>query len=264
MPAIARYFNENPLPKPEGFAVSHYKEIYAAVPKPEQQYEIFGSLHAFVRLAVPCEHVEHFFEKLQKEAMSELLKKGGELTEVQKLATYLWSSAIQAQGRELCSYLNRAIIEDDRPCLEAAMPLIRGINELCVTRGSVAARWPAENRTFRGAGLPEEHAGFFTTGRRYRVKMLLATSFKRGVAVDFARRNSGAGKPPVIYTCHYHPELRCVHVNFIPSVVPGEDEFLFAAYPLFLLHLKVQSERSSAKGTERVSAFCGFGLQCHM
>ena len=96
------------------------------------------------------------------------------------------------------------------------------------------------------------------------MKMLLATSFKRGVAVDFARRNSGAGKPPVIYTFHYHPELRCAHVNFIPSVVPGEDEFLFAAYPLFFLHLKVQSERSSAKGTERVSAFCGFGLQCHM
>ena len=103
---------------------------------------------------------------LEQETLQDAANEG-DLFDVEKIATRLWSSAKKANGRELCSYLNQAIREDNSEQLEAAMPLIRGINQLCVTRGGSANRWPADNRTYRGAGLPIEHRSFFIEGKSY-------------------------------------------------------------------------------------------------
>jgi hypothetical protein len=129
--------------------------------------------------------------------------------------------------------LNQAIREDNSEQLEAAMPLIGGINQLCVTRGGSANRWPADNRTYRGAGLPIEHRSFFIEGKKYRVNMFLATSFKREKAMEFARADyARAGNPPTMFIFHYSA-AGCVHVNYIKSLIPEESEFLFPAFSVF-------------------------------
>lgn len=190
------------------------------------------ALHEFLRLAVPPEHYKEFFNVLQKQALEAAVQEAA-LSDVEKIATRLWSSAKKAKGRELCSYLNQAIREDNREQLQAAMPLIRSINQLLVTRGSLAEKWPSENITYRGAGLPTEHRSFFAEGTKYRANMFLATSFSKAVATSFAMNNASPEKPPSIFYFHYDASLRCVHVNFIKSSIPSESEFLFPPYAVF-------------------------------
>jgi hypothetical protein len=219
----------------KSFATSAFKVLYDQFDQPEHQYEVLKALDEFLRLAVPQEHCKEFFKVLQQEALTAAVQDGA-LSEVEKIATLLWSSASRAKGkggREMCSYLNQAIREDHREQLQTAMPLIRSINQLCVTRGSLAEKWPPNDITYRGVGLPTEHRIFFEEGRKYRANMFLATSFSEGVAKRFAINNSSPEKLPTIFYFHYDASLRCVHVNFIKSLIPSESEFLFPPYAVF-------------------------------
>ncbi len=112
------------------------------------------------------------------------------LGDVPRVAQRLWTSDQRFSGpgvppehqREFCSLLNAALRRDDGELLAAAMPLIRAINALCVVRGARPMdllRFPPENRTFRGAGIPDAHLGFYVPGVKYRVPGYLATSFNR-------------------------------------------------------------------------------------
>ena len=107
------------------------------------------------------------------------------------------------------------------------------ISSVQVTRGSLAERWPSDNTSYRGAGLPQEHWSFFAAGKKYRSNMFLATSFSAEVATEFARNNSSPEKPPTIFHFHFDPSLRCTHVNLIKSLIPSESEFLFPPYAVF-------------------------------
>ena len=106
------------------------------------------------------------------------------------MAQRLWTSDQRFSGpgvpakhqREFCSLLNAALRRDDGKLLAEAMPLIRVINKLCVVRGErpeALLRIPPGNRSFRGAGIPDAHLGFYVPGVKYRVPGYLATSFKR-------------------------------------------------------------------------------------
>lgn len=94
---------------------------------------------------------------------------------------------------------------------------------------SVAAAYPTSIRLF------------FQPDLTYRVPGLLATSLSEGVAFSFIYRafNDG-GVPAVLWRIHLDPRgpsdfrYRCKHVNLVRNTnVPGEEEYLFAAYSVF-------------------------------
>jgi hypothetical protein len=88
--------------------------------------------------------------------------------------------------------------------------------------------------------------GFFIEGKKYRVNMFLATSFKREKAMEFARADyARAGNPPTMFIFHYSA-AGCVHVNYIKSLIPEESEFLFPAFSAFT----VRSTNFSSSTTE--------------
>jgi hypothetical protein len=112
------------------------------------------------------------------------------LADMPRMGQRLWTSdqrycgegVPRAHQLELCSLLNAALRDDEAAPLEAAMPLIRAINSLCVVRGArpdALLRFPPADCCFRGGGLPDAHRGFFVPGRKYRVAGFLATSFDR-------------------------------------------------------------------------------------
>jgi hypothetical protein len=70
------------------------------------------------------------------------------------------------------------------------MPLIRGINSLCVVRGArppALVRFPPAHCSFRGGSLPDDRRSFFALGRKFRVPGFLATSFEREVRPRLSR-----------------------------------------------------------------------------
>lgn len=83
--------------------------------------------------------------------------------------------------------------------------------------------------------MPVEFANFFTTGKRYRAPMYLATSTSKKVAENFIRINTGAGKLAILFTVKFDPVLRCDHVNYIGKVsaVTAESEYLMPPYSAF-------------------------------
>jgi hypothetical protein len=108
------------------------------------------------------------FDRLQREVLS---SDGGleeALGDVACVAQRAWTSDQRLEGgpsgpagRELCALLNAALREDDRALLEAAMPVIRAINSLCVVRGArpeQRLRFPPENRSGPDRMADEKHS----------------------------------------------------------------------------------------------------------
>ena len=135
--------------------------------------------------------------------------------------------------------MSNEILRDDGPTDELMRPatrFTRALNAFCVTddsRGQVSARWPENNRTYRGAVLPRGYQAFYRVGKKYRVPMFLATSFGRSVAVTFIKRslkNADDKDEPVMYTFELDPRDKCMHVNYLET---HEREFLFAPYSAF-------------------------------
>ena len=115
--------------------------------------------------------------------------------------------------------------------------------------------WPANNRTFRGGGLPLRHRSFFAPGVQYRAPAFVATSFDRSTAKGFASQVSGDEQVPagssraLLWRSLIAAFIRCsagaVDVPFRPSMavfarqlhrrrlVDEEREFLFAPFSAF-------------------------------
>jgi hypothetical protein len=75
---------------------------------------------------------------------------------------------------------------------------------------------------------------FFITGKKYRVPMFLATSFRKQKAQDFIDGSSADAL--VLWKVKLHPHDRCHHVNLVRDTethVEGECEFLFVPYSAF-------------------------------
>jgi hypothetical protein len=164
---------------------------------------------------------------------------------------WLYSSALKlpstADGTEFCSILNEAIREDYEDTARDAAVLCRSLNQLLVTRrqpvaGQPAMRFPPNATCWRGGGLPEEHKAWYDAhlAQKYRVPMLLATSFSEEKADEFLYFAYDKGVPTVKWEVRVDPRgetqirYRCKHVSFITRTdLPNELEYLFAAYSVF-------------------------------
>lgn len=166
----------------------------------------------------------------------------GEILAAHVTAVKMWTSPLRLMwqanpsGIELCSILNEIVYEDPddpnliRPCVR----MTRLLNAYCVTSAGfeMHRNWPANNRTFRGGGLPLRHRSFFAPGVQYRAPAFVATSFDRSTAKGFASQVSGDEQ--VLWTFHFDPQWQCLHVNFIDVGLANEErEFLFAPFSAF-------------------------------
>ncbi len=90
-----------------------------------------------------------------------------------------------------------------------------------------------DRKVYRGGGMPHEHFGFFTVGKKYRVPGFLATSSDETVARQFMiRANQLRNEPCILWTITV--EKDCMHVNYVAKThVNTEAEYLFAPYSPF-------------------------------
>ena len=170
--------------------------------------QVFASLHGFLSLyatakGLPAAAASDLFDRLQREVMQPGAGLEEALGDVARLAQRLWTTdqrlqgvAGGAEGWELCWVLNDVIRSDDALTLQAAMPLVRAINTLCVVRGALPDEllsFPPDHACYRGAGLPVQKQEFFSVGQKYRVPGFLATSFKREVCSVVHNRGAFPG-----------------------------------------------------------------------
>ena len=72
------------------------------------------------------------------------------------------------------------------------------------------------------------------SGRKFRQPAYLATSFSEQVARRFVRMRGG--NDCVLWRVRIDAERKCRHVNLVTKTnVPGEEEYLFAAYSTFVV-----------------------------
>jgi len=143
---------------------------------------------------------------------------------------------LKLKDKEFCSILNYAIRSDNEQLLKPASFICRGINQLCVTRGKQLQqiKWPDTYISYRGGGFPKEHRSFFEKDKKYRAPMFIATSALKEVAFQLCHRAAQAGYEPILWYFKVHPDLRCLHVNYLAKTnCPGEEEFLFSASSVF-------------------------------
>ncbi len=130
-----------------------------------------------------------YFKEVQAEAVGH---KDELLDNIAESAVLIWTSAKRltlAPGTtiEFCSLLNRILREHDPDLLPSACVVVRGINQLCVMRHDESKLlYPPGGESHRGGGLPLQHVPFFAPGKKFRVPMFLATSFKKDVAFRYS------------------------------------------------------------------------------
>jgi hypothetical protein len=131
---------------------------------------------------------------------------------------------------------------DDATAAPHLAVIVRAISMLLVIRRLTiqVIKFPPNGVVFRGGGLPEEHRGFYESGREFRVPGFLASSFAKETAEHFMCSARARGEPCVMWEIHVDPAgerspaKRCMHVNYVErSNLPGEMEYLFAPYSPF-------------------------------
>jgi hypothetical protein len=194
-----------------------------------------------------------FFKALEQQAFSH----AKDLAEsISTSAGLIWTSQLllslpDGRTMEFCAIMNRILRDLDDDLLPDACIVVRGINSLCVMRRhSSMLMFPPGGVSYRGGGLPLQHVKnvpgfpppFYIPGKKYRVPMFLATSFKLYVAQNFSFMAAQQGHSPVIWTIKVDPRgelellYRCKHVNQVAkSNVDGESEFLYAPYSVFTI-----------------------------
>jgi hypothetical protein len=196
--------------------------------------------------------------------------KAKEAKEVLNIAVKLscllvWTSQTKLDDRiEFCSIFCEVLREDYAFSAKQAAVLARGVNgNLCVPEsarcsssfhsalmqqsfpkgpsGSGNDRSSEVAVCWRGGGFSEQYRSFFTTDKKYRAPMFLATSFKKEKAQDFIgiacfTGFSGPKDALVLWKIKLDPQARCHHVNLVQDKdthVEGECEFLFVPYSVF-------------------------------
>ena len=141
-----------------------------------------------------------YFKEVQAEAVGH---KDELLDSIAESAVLIWTSAKRltlAPGTtiEFCSLLNRILREHDPDLLPSACVVVRGINLLCVMRRDESKLlYPPGGESHRGGGLPLQHVPFFAPGKKFRVPMFLATSFKVDVAFKYSAQAFTRPPPPL-------------------------------------------------------------------
>jgi len=243
--------NENQFPQTQmkakvDFSKSHFRANYSADLAPRYPQQVLSALRQFIVLHGKLKNLNEqelteFFDKLQKEVFdykADLIEKSI------WICMKLWTANLSLNGREFCSILNESIREDIPVLVQLALPLIAGLNELCVERkkGQRTIQWPADHTLYRGAGLPVDYQHQFKLGLKYRCPMYLSTSTNKlnvSQKVFCHRAQLELNLPPVLYIIRLNSQLGCCHVNYIEKTnIEGESEFLFVPYSVFTV-LKV-------------------------
>lgn len=224
-----------PPPHYESFESRNYRDHYDA---DDGDYSFFAGvskIHEFIMAVGEREGLDQAILK-QYEKLLEKRIQALPVGDIATLAAVAWTTPDQLNGRELCSYINQAVIEDSEPMIAKVVPVCRILNKMVVTRAQAATvQWPQDFKTFRGIGMPEEHFGFFEVGRVYRTNMFLASSAKLTVAKGFAINNAVDSKKQVIFTIQFDEDLLCAHANYMETIssCKGEAEFLMPPYSGF-------------------------------
>jgi hypothetical protein len=178
----------------------------------------------------------------------------------------VWTSAEKLENCiEFCSIFCELLRDDHASLARQAAILARGVNgNLCVPEGSSARgsaafgtslmsqpfpKGPAASGIdcstegavcWRGGGFSDQYRAFFTSGKKYRVPMFLASSFKKTKALHFIFLSATGFSCPkdalVLWKIKLDPQERCHHVNLVrdkDTHVEGECEFLFVPYSVF-------------------------------
>lgn len=232
--------------------MSKFKRLYSGLVQDTRQSHVRqGQLLESVRNMI-VEYAERcggdtvqadkYFETVQRNALTT----GGAqelVTEVDKIAVRMYTTAEKYNGIELCGILNKALREDQ---VEHAVVLTRVLNGYCVTGrqdGSQPVRPLAGRKVYRGGSFDPKHRHFFVPEKAYRVPMFLSTSCAELQARNFILYKMKPHLEPILWTIKLDPR-GCKHVNFIDRHdgtlhthhdTPAENEFLFAPYSAFTI-----------------------------
>jgi hypothetical protein len=237
---------------------SKFEEYYSKAPIPGFADELLAAVRKVIfkfcekNKGQPADALK-FFKALEQQAFSH----AKDLVEsISISAGLIWTSQLllslpDGRSMEFCAIMNRILRDLDDDLLPEACIVVRGINSLCVLRRhSSKLMFPPGGVSYRGGGLPLQHVKnvpgfpppFFVAGKKYRVPMFLATSFKLYVAQNFSVMAAQREEPPVIWIIKVDPRgelellYRCKHVNQVAkSNVDGESEFLYAPYSVFTI-----------------------------
>jgi hypothetical protein len=167
---------------------------------------------------------------------------------------------------EFCSLFSQAIREDRaslaRPCVIVARAL-RG-NLIAARTSSAGVDFPSNGECWRGGGFKEEHRGFFTVGKKYRIPAFLPTSLKKSVTNTFMFKAETAGYPVVQWKIELDirgdpqgqnmPQYLCKHVNLLRVThAPGEEEYLFQAFSVFTVKEAIWSDNPDMQHPHQVT-----------
>ena len=237
--------------------LQQYKQIKELIEAIEQLVNAYGE-----EQNVQEDHTNAFLETV----IPTLFAAAGMKKNMEIVATKIWTLPDKLDGPkvEFCNILNHAIRTDHPLQIGPATKITcmmqhflnaerrEKCNANCWPQGDKAEKgkgWSTtENTVYRGGGLPDEHGEFFKCmndlkPRAYRVPMLLATSFDKGVAKGFMDRQPES-MPKVLWTIKLDAEDKCKHVNYLEKItnIQGESEFLFSAYSAFTVEEITWSE----------------------
>ncbi|CAE7460754.1 unnamed protein product [Symbiodinium sp. CCMP2592] len=215
---------------PKSFSGTNYKKKYKDAQAATDKYEFAQIFFNFLDMI--AEEGQKISKHEIKDMKNEVMSKARDFGDMSKLATYVWTLATPLGGREVCSYINEIIREDQEYKVKTLLPLVRTINELLVQEVLVKA--PKNHTTYRGSRIPHDSLKFFQAKRQYRVNMFLATSDDKRKAQEFAEGAEGT-EVPTLFHVHWHKDNGCIHVNYLEHItaVKSEREYLFPPYSTF-------------------------------
>jgi hypothetical protein len=237
------------VPVSHTFATSNFKFHYNKHQAPDRQHKLWvavdSMLVAYCRHRnIPNQFGDDFGRRLERGAF---LNAHELLDDVPAACERLWTSVetmCPGHPLELCSILNAVIREDIDEQVAHAAVLVRGINQLCVTRSRPGGiPFPPGGETWRGGGFDDTHRAFFAVGTLYRAPGFVASSFDQEKAFEFLYRAvHHSNRPGVLWTIRVDPRgetslrYRCKQANLVMRRAPGvpdEQEYLFAPYSAF-------------------------------
>ena len=203
--------------------LKHYLSAKAraeAIERPDEVWTLLSSFGAALGFQTTDWH--EFIGGVRGQ-VEEYMQSHQELVPTPELILILaWSSQHTFRPAKLPWYsvFNRILREDQEgKGIELAALGHRILSRYLVTRSSSPAKWPEDNKCFRGTSMPLDFfESFFFVGLIYRVPFILSFSFDHRVAQQFAdnsARESGDNFP-IVFHEEFDTDVAfpyCHHVN---------------------------------------------------
>merc|ERR1719399_64002 len=252
------------------FASSNFKREYTwTTTKPVQAHEKDRLLMA-VRRVIEGYCARHGIDQARGQQFQQQLHREWQLTdEVGIAAERLWTSQKTlrtgtSRDPEFCFIFSDLLREDPASLARSCAIIARALNMNLVAGRTSAVEFPLDGKCWRGGGFNEAHRDFFTVGKKYRVSGFLATSLRQSVTNNFMFRAEAAGYPVVQWCVQLDRRAdpqgenslahRCKHVNLLRVThVPGEEEYLFAAFSVFTVREVVWSSAPTMQDPHRIT-----------